>query len=138
MDIIRFPDPYLLTREFLAASTGAPVHSALPAGYAATSGLQVVVTDTGGAGVYDVIYEAARITIDVWAPTRAMASEVARTVYGLLRHWQYHDTRVYWQGTVTRPSYYPDETRVPRYTLTVTLGFRGELVTVAPNVGTIS
>lgn len=131
-EIIRFPDPYQAARDYLKAQTGHPAGFALPEGYTAASGVFLKIVDTGGAGAYSIALEDVRLTVEVWAASRGLASEVARTVYGLLRSWPEQDGRVKWRGTVGRPQFYPDETRIPRYVLTVGLAFRGEVVNINP------
>lgn len=132
MQVFRFPDPYQAARDYLKATTGHEVGYTLPGDYTEASDPFLRITDTGGAGVRDVVIEDVRLTVDVWAPARGQASEIARTVYAVLQRWPYQDPGVYWRGTVSRPQYYPDETRIPRYVLTVSLAFRGEPVEVTP------
>lgn len=132
MQIIRFPDPFEAARDYLKAVTGHPTGFALPDDYGSASGPFLRITDTGGPGVRDVVLEDVRLTVDVWANPRGQASEIARTVYGVLQRWPYENSGVYWRGTVSRPAYYPDETRIPRYVMTVNLAFRGEPVEVTP------
>lgn len=124
--IIRFPDPFEAARDYLRQGAQAPAGFALPDDYTARSGPFLKIHDTGGPGAYGIAFEEVRLTVEVWASSRGQASELARTVYGLLRQWPQVDARVRWRSTVGRPQFYPDETRIPRYVLTVALGFRGE------------
>jgi hypothetical protein len=132
VQIIRFPDPFQEARDYLAEQTGHPVGYALPDAYTATSGPFIRITDTGGPGARDVVLEDVRLTVDVWANPRGKASEIARTAYGVLQMWPYQEPGVFWRGTVSRPAFYPDETRIPRYVMTVNLAFRGAPVEVTP------
>ena len=94
----------------------------------------IIITDTGGAGVYDVVFDETRLTVDVWAQDSVRASEMARTVYALLRAWPGQERDVYMRRGWSRPRYFPDdETRIPRYVLTVQLAFRGATVEVSPS-----
>lgn len=93
----------------------------------------IVITDTGGAGVYDVVFDETRLTVDVWAVDSVRASELARKVYALLRAWPGQERDVYMRRGWSRPRYFPDdETRIPRYVFTAQLSFRGAPVEVSP------
>lgn len=131
-EVIRFPDPFEACRDFLKEATGHPTGFARPDDYTARSGPFIRIEDTGGAGVYGIAFEDVRLTVEVYAGSRGQASDIARTVYALLRQWERLDARVKWRGTVSRPQFYPDDTRIPRYVLTVNLAFRGALVNVSP------
>lgn len=131
-EIIRFPDPFEAARDYLRARTGYGAGFALPADYTASSAPFLKIDDTGGPGAYGIALEEVRLTVEVWASSRGKASEIARTVYGLLRQWPQEDARVRWRSTVGRPQYYPDDTRIPRYVLTVAIAFRGAMADVIP------
>jgi len=84
----------------------------------------VRVVDTGGAGTYDHALHEKRLTVEVWAETWKIATEVASRVYALLRVWPYTEPGVYWRRSLSAPQRFPDETRKPRYVMTVELAFR--------------
>lgn len=131
-EVIKFPDPFEACRDFLKEATGHRAGFALPDDYTATSGPFLKIVDVGGAGAYGIAFEDVRLTVQVYAGTRGQASALARTVDALLRHWPRVDSRVKWRGPVSRPQYYPDDPRMPRYVLTVNLAFRGALENVSP------
>lgn len=131
-EVILFPDPVVRAIAFLTAYLPADVWVSqdIPADRPQEL---VTVTDTGGAGVHDHVLDETRLTLDVWAPNSPRASQLARTIYALLRAWPGTEPGVYLRKGWSRPAYFPDsETRIPRYVLTVTFSFRGEAVEVSP------
>lgn len=84
----------------------------------------VRVVDTGGVGMYDHVLTAKRLTFEVWGSSWEEAGEVAAHVYALLRAWPQLEDGVYWRGSLSAPQRFPDETRKPRYVMTVELAFR--------------
>jgi hypothetical protein len=130
VEIIRFPDPVARAISFLSSQLPASIWLSqdVPAERAEE---MVIVTDTGGAGVYDHAFDEARLTVDVWAADSPRASELARTVFGLLHAWPGLEAGVYRRRGWSRPAYLPDPpTRIPRYVMTVQLSFRGAAVEV--------
>lgn len=131
-EVILFPDPVERAIGFLTGYLPADVWVSqdIPAD---RPDELVTVTDTGGAGVHDRVLDETRLTLDVWAKDSPRASELARTIYSLLRAWPGIGRGVYLRPGWSRPSYFPDsETRIPRYVMTVTFSFRGEAVEVSP------
>lgn len=127
--IVRFPDPMLECIRYLSRYYPLVVPE-VPEGWA-WDGLLIVVTDVGGGGAYEVVLDDARLMIEIAHPDHAVASEAARTVYGLLRQWPAEQSGVYWRDTIMRPTWSPDEqTRTPGYAMTVALAFRGEAVKI--------
>lgn len=84
----------------------------------------VRVVDTGGRGYYDHVLTAKRLTVEVWGGTWEQAGTAANRVYGLLRAWPEVEPGVYWRGSLSAPQRFPDETRKPRYVMTVEVAFR--------------
>lgn len=84
----------------------------------------VRVVDTGGAGAYDHVLVEKRLTVEVWGSTWEEAGDVAGHVYALLRAWPQLENGVYWRRPLSGPQRFPDETRKPRYVMTVELAFR--------------
>lgn len=84
----------------------------------------VRVVDTGGRGYYDRVLIAKRLTVEVWGGTWEQAGATANRVYGLLRVWPGLEPGVYWRGSLSAPERFPDDTRKPRYVMTVELAFR--------------
>lgn len=84
----------------------------------------VRVVDTGGRGTYDRVLVAKRLTVEVWGQSWEEAGEVASHVYALLRAWPELEDGVYWRSSLSAPQRFPDETRKPRYVMTVELAFR--------------
>lgn len=86
----------------------------------------VVLRDGGGAGTRARVLFPTRLTVECSAPDRAVASELAGRVHGLLRAWEDYAEGVHWGATVGRPVFFPDdETGTPLYQLTVQLFMRG-------------
>lgn len=132
VEVIAFPDPVALAISFLTAYLPADVWVSQDAPAKRPVEL-VTVTDTGGAGIYDHVFDETRLTVDVWAADSIRASELARTIHSLLWAWPGIGRGIYRRRGWSRPAYLPDsETRIPRYALTVTLSFRGEAVEVSP------
>lgn len=89
------------------------------------AGLLFTVADVGGAGFHDYVLDNVFLSIMVSHPDSIRASDIARTLHGLLIAWSYSKDRVYWRGSLQRPMYTPDDvTEVPAYTMTVSLDFR--------------
>ena len=87
--------------------------------------LLIVVTDVGGPGPRDVVLDDAYISVLVSHEDSENASDIARTILGLLRQWPMANRAVYWNRVMQRPTYAPDEdTKVPAYSMTVALTFR--------------
>lgn len=130
--VVVFPDP--VERAIGYLSTFFPLETWISQDVPADRADEmIIVTDTGGAGVYDHVFDETRLTVDVWAKDSPRASEIARTVYALLRAWQEQEPGVYRRQGWSRPRYFPDdETRIPRYVMTVQLSFRGATVEVSP------
>lgn len=128
--VVIFPDPVARAIAYLSPyfSLDTWISQDVPADRADE---MIIITDTGGAGVYDHVFDETRLTVDVWATDSVRASEMARTVYALLRAWPGQERDVYMRRGWSRPRYFPDdETRIPRYVLTVQLAFRGATVEV--------
>lgn len=84
----------------------------------------VRVVDTGGAGYYDHVLIEKRLTVEVWGASWAEAGSTASHVYALLRAWPELENGVYWRRSLSAPQRFPDETRKPRYVMTVDMAFR--------------
>lgn len=130
-EILKLQDPVLAViaylRDWVPGVTIEP-----PSGWT-WDALLVTVQDAGGTGERDVALDDVLISVTVSHPDLATASDKARELHGLLRAWPNTSQRVYWNGTVQRPTFDPDpETRTPAYSFTVRLIFRAEQVTVSP------
>lgn len=91
----------------------------------------ITVTDVGGMGMHDYVMDNVFLHFMVSMEDSSEASEVARTLLGLLRAWAFLPHGVYWKQVIQRPTFTPDEeSEVPAYTLTVSLDFRAETVQV--------
>lgn len=124
-----FPDPLVEALDYLRPYAGLALPE-LPAKYDGSE-VAVVVTDTGGAGVYDYVLEDVRLTVDAYSRNQADASLTSREMYALMRDWWTVSDSVYWRGTVSRPQWYPDG-NWHRYTFTVALAFRGTETDILP------
>lgn len=130
-DVLVAQDPVLRARAFLKQYFPR-VEIAVPAKWAFKD-LLIVLSDTGGSGVYDRVLSESLLTVEVSHPRVAEASLVARKILGLLQAWPDLEAGVYWRREVGRPAYQPDDdTDVPSYIFTVALAFRSDSMTVDP------
>lgn len=125
-EIILFQDPVARAVSYL--SGWVPVEAGpfidVPAGWR-WGDLLVTVVDTGGSGERDIVLDDVRLTVEVSDKSSVRASEVARTLHGLIRAWPEHENGVRFLRTLSRPTFQADgETRTPGYAFTVELSFR--------------
>lgn len=125
-EIILFQDPIERATSYLSQWVPSPAGPFfdVPADWA-WSDLLVTVTDTGGAGERDVVWDDTRITVDVYHPDSIRASEVSRSLHGLVRAWPSQEKGVRFLRTLSRPTHRPDNaTRTPGFFFTVELSFK--------------
>lgn len=133
-DLVVFPDPVVRCKQYLERFTDSPVSTSLPDGYQGRTE-HIVVEDTGGAGRREWAFSDRSLVIQIWGANRGETSATAHLLAGALHHWPILEDDVYMRDPdrdVGEPQWYVDDTRIPRYIVTVNPTFRGETVEISP------
>ena len=128
VQIVQGHDGALRAIAYLARFFGDAVQPEVPANvdWSTLSEPLIVVVETGGPGLRDVVFDDVRLSVEVFAVEQHVASERAHEVRGLLRAWPGQEAGVYFMGEIMRPIFQPHEpSRTPGYLMTVSMSFRG-------------